>query len=166
MRVLKEKSDKKSELMEEYKLVAAMWKTYRVARGTLLVTAIAGIGILSNIYRDTVQTFRTTRLTETGISITEKVLPDIYSTVIASTVLIGLTVWVIFIDTYLENEQRICVERCETLGQNLFQDESFVLKIHQIAQRTNDPFLLGRGLLIVLSLAWISIYIGFSLFSK
>lgn len=166
MRILKTKIPLESQLLEEYKLVAGMWKTYRISRGTLFLASIAGIGILSNIYRDAVQTFRVTRLTETGLSITERVIPDVVSAAIASLVLIVITVWVIFIDLYLEHEQRICAERCKSLAQNLIPENSFVWSIHASSERQSDPFYLGRGLLIMLSSIWIATYIGLSLATR
>src|SRR3989344_1117017 len=54
-------------LMKEYEINFALFRMYQLMRGTLMLGALAGIGVLTTIYRESIRIFGSNDLSASGL---------------------------------------------------------------------------------------------------
>ena len=85
-------------------------------RGTLLAGSIAGISVITSIYRETIRSFRWVTLEASGlVTHSERTATEPVAVVITSFIMILIACWVIWIDYNFELHQRVCERRCREI---------------------------------------------------
>jgi len=142
-------------LMKEYEINFALFRMYQLMRGTLMLGALAGIGVLTTIYRESIRIFGSNDLSASGLlTYKRSLIPEPLAVTAVSLVLLLLTVWVIFCDMYLGGEQTLARNRCTAIEMR-FMGRGQTFRHIGGLQRRYDVFDLGRGILILLSLLWV-----------
>ncbi len=151
-------------LLHEHASAVILFRMYHLMRAALIVGAVAGIGVITNIYRESIRAFRWTTLEASGIvTHTERVVPEPLAVAFTSAIIIAIAIWVIWIDHYFELHQRICERRCRDIEMAMLDRFGLVGQLSRAHHRGSNMFLLGRGLLLLLTIAWVVVFGGISI---
>lgn len=88
----------------------------------------------------------------------ERAIPEPLAVIITGAFMLIITWWVIWIDYYIAIQQRICENRGREIEIEFLGRNGVIGRIVRAQTRDLDMFLLGRGLLIILTLAWIIVF--------
>lgn len=142
-------------LLREYDTCTGLYRMYTLARGTLLGGSFAVMGVLTVTYRESVRAVDFHKLESSGVTYHIKgFVPAPFAVGITSLLILALVGWAMHADSYLENEQRIVVERGAIIERFLGNSPASFSRL-QVIHKERDVFYLGRGLLVLFSAAWV-----------
>lgn len=146
-------------LQHEHGSAVLLLRMYQLMRGTLLLGSVAAIGVITTIYRESIRVYQWTTLEASGIvTHSERAIPEPVAVIITSGVILAMTVWVIWMDHNLAIHQRVCEIRGRDIENQILPRRGVVGRLLRAHDRAPNVFLLGRGLLIILSTTWIAVF--------